>query len=66
MCFWAQMPKYGNLGPDPPKIKIFEKFSFQVKRLKITLPTSTQPLSGDNFSSRNQPNRVFGPNAQIW
>ena len=26
--FWALMPKYGNLSPDPPKIDDFEKLLF--------------------------------------
>ena len=66
---WAQMPKYGNLGPDPPKMKIFKKLFFHVKGLVITLPTSSQQLSDDNFSWRSEAKRVFGPkcpNMVIW
>jgi len=50
-------------------MKIFKKLFFHVKRLIIMLPTSTQPLSDDNFSSRNEPKLIFGPkcpNMVIW
>ena len=69
MYFWAEMTKYGNLCPDPRKMKIFKKLFFHVKRLIISLPTSPQPLSDDNFSSRYEPKRIFGPkcpNMVIW
>ena len=46
------MTKYGNLGPDTRKMKIFEKLIFHVKCLTLTFPMSPQTLSDDNFSSR--------------
>ena len=33
------MPKYGYLGPNPRKMKMFKKLFFYVKPLIITLPT---------------------------
>ena len=54
------MSKYGNLGPDPPKMKIFENFFFHEKRLIFALSECPQPLSYDHFSSR------YGIYSHIW
>ena len=45
-----QIPKYGNLVPDPQKMKMFKQILLHVKGLIITLQTSPQPLSDDIFS----------------
>ena len=59
------MPKYGNLCPDPQKMKIFRKLFFHVMQLIITLQTSPHPLSDYNFSSRYEPKRILGSYV-IW
>ena len=66
---WAQTPKYGNLGPDPPKIKKFKvTFLYQKHRIN-TLLKSPRPLSDDDFSPRYGQKCIFGPkclNMVIW
>ena len=54
------MPKCGNSGTDPPKIKNFKLFCYQWKRLTNKLQTSNQPLLGDNVKPRCDKKYVLG------
>ena len=60
------MPKYGNLGPVPRKMRKIKHNVFHQKHLTNTLPTCPQWLSDDHFSPRYGQKRVLGPkNVQI-
>ena len=52
MSIQPQMPKYGNLDPDPSKIENLKKICFHQERLNNIVPTSPQPLLGDDFQRR--------------
>ena len=52
--------QFGNLAPDATKIEIFRKLFLHRNWLSNTLPTSSQPISGDYCKGRYVRKRVFG------
>ena len=67
--FWGKIPKYGNLGPDPRKMKIFEKlvmwntwesdFQRAINQCQITI--FYQDLRQNKFVGPNSQNGNLGP-----
>ena len=59
--FWAQMPKYGYLAPDPQNLDILGNFLYDSNHLDNTLQMSPQPLSGDKLKPNYVQKGVCGP-----
>ena len=59
--FSAQMPKYGNLGPDPQNLDILGNFLYDSNHLDNTLQMSPQQLSGDKLKPNYVQKGVCGP-----
>ena len=63
------MEKWAKVAPRTPKMEIFELFYFYLIKLKIWLPTSPQPASGDDFKPNYARNGDFSPKCpkmEIW
>ena len=60
---WPYFPKYGNLGPDPQKLRFFENSFFYHQKNSILQNISPQPLSGNDFKLKNGQNSDFD---SIW
>ena len=52
--FWALMPKYGYLAPDPQNLKILENLLYDPNHLNNTLLMSPEPISGDDLNPSYQ------------